>query len=123
MPQSRAASLRLKSSSTMAMARMRDACLASLHRLAAPRKSAALISFRVIATAAISAPRESMLTASIHRTGPKGTPLGESRLWAPGIRPAGDPTLPIQREAAAGHDHVHMRVMGHGRAPRMEHRD
>jgi len=31
-------------------------------------------------------PRESMQTASIHKTGPKGIPLGESRLWAVGMR-------------------------------------
>src|SRR6516225_12000372 len=28
---------------------------------------------------------------------------------------AGQPTLPIQGDAAARHDHVHERVMGHGR--------
>ena len=65
--------------STIAMARMRDACLASADRLAAARKSTALISIRVIATPAISRPRESMQTTSIHITGPKGIPLGESR--------------------------------------------
>src|SRR5664279_733071 len=84
-PQSRAASSRLKPSSTIAMARMRAACLASPDRLAAARKSAALISIRVIATPAISRPRESMQTTSIHITGPKGIPLGESRLLADGI--------------------------------------
>ena len=75
MPQSRAASSRLKPSSTIAMARMRDACLAFADRLAAARKSAALISMRVIETPAISRPRESMQAASIHITVPKGTPL------------------------------------------------
>ena len=68
------------------MARMRDACLASPACLAAVRKSAALISVRVIATSAISPyPRESMQTASIHKTGPKGIPLAESGIWAVGI--------------------------------------
>jgi NAD+ synthase len=63
----------------MAIARMRDPCLAFADRLAAARKSAALISVRAIATPAISSFPESMLTASIHRTGRKGIPLGESR--------------------------------------------
>ena len=57
------------------MARMRDACLAFADRLAAARKSAALISMRVIETPAISRPRESMQAASIHITVPKGIPL------------------------------------------------
>ena len=35
--------------------------------------------------------------------------------------PADDPPLAIERDAAAGHDHVDMRVVGHRRAPRMEH--
>ena len=32
-------------------------------------------------------------------------------------RPARDPTICIEREPAARHDHVHMRVVGHCRAP------
>ena len=34
---------------------------------------------------------------------------------------AGDPTLAVQRHATPGHDTVHMRMMGHGRAPSVEH--
>ena len=57
----------------MAMARMRDACLASSDCLAAARKSAALISIRVIATPAISTP-EFNADASIYKMGRKGIP-------------------------------------------------
>ncbi len=34
----------------------------------------------------------------------------------------GDPALAIRGEAAAGHDHVHVRMMRHGRAPGVQHR-
>ena len=37
-------------------------------------------------------------------------------------RPAGDEALAVEREAAAGHDHMHMRMMGQGRAPSVQHR-
>ncbi len=37
--------------------------------------------------------------------------------------PAGNPTRAVRRDAAAGRDHVHMRVMGHCRTPGMEHGD
>jgi hypothetical protein len=37
-------------------------------------------------------------------------------------RPAAcDPALAIKRDAAARHDHVHVRMMRHGRAPGVEH--
>ncbi len=36
-------------------------------------------------------------------------------------RPAGDPTFTVERQAAAGDDAVHMGVMGHRRAPGMQH--
>ena len=36
-------------------------------------------------------------------------------------RPAGDPALAVEREAAARHDHVHVRVMGERRAPGVQH--
>jgi len=36
--------------------------------------------------------------------------------------PAGYPALAVGRDAAARHDHVDVRVMGHGRAPGMENR-
>ena len=36
-------------------------------------------------------------------------------------RPAGDPAFTIERQAAAGDDAVHMGVMGHGRAPGVQH--
>ena len=75
----------LKPSSTMAMASIRDACLAFADRRAAARKSAALISVRVIAIPAISPPRID-LTPSIHRMSPKGIPLVESAFSAVGIR-------------------------------------
>ena len=32
-----------------------------------------------------------------------------------------DPARAVQRDATAGHDHVHMRVMGQRRSPRMQH--
>ena len=35
--------------------------------------------------------------------------------------PAGHPTLAVGRDAAARHDHVHMRVMGQCRAPGVQH--
>jgi hypothetical protein len=41
---------------------------------------------------------------------------GEEESWA-----ARQPSLAIQCDAAARHDHVDMRVMGHGRAPGVEH--
>jgi hypothetical protein len=37
-------------------------------------------------------------------------------------RPACDPALAVWREAAAGYDHVHVQVMRHGAAPRVQHR-
>ena len=36
--------------------------------------------------------------------------------------PARHPALAVERDAAARHDHVDVRMMGHGRAPGMEHR-
>ena len=36
-------------------------------------------------------------------------------------RPAGHPALAVGRDAAARHDHVHVRVMGHRRAPGVQH--
>ena len=36
-------------------------------------------------------------------------------------RPAGHPPLAVERDAAAGHDHVDVRMMGHRRAPGVEH--
>ena len=36
--------------------------------------------------------------------------------------PGCHPALAVERDAAARHDHVDVRVMGHGRAPGMEHR-
>ena len=33
-------------------------------------------------------------------------------------RPARHPALAVQRDAAARHDHVHVRVMGHAPSPR-----
>ena len=33
----------------------------------------------------------------------------------------GDPAPPVRRQPAAGHDHVHVRMMGHRRAPGVEH--
>lgn len=36
-------------------------------------------------------------------------------------RPAGHPALAVGRDAAARHDHVHMRMMGERRAPGMQH--
>ena len=35
--------------------------------------------------------------------------------------PARDPLVAVERDAAARHDHVHVRVMGHGRAPTVQH--
>ena len=35
--------------------------------------------------------------------------------------PARHPALAVERDAAAGHDHVDVRVVGHGRAPGVEH--
>ena len=34
---------------------------------------------------------------------------------------ASDPALAIKRDAAARHDHVHVRMVRHGRAPGVEH--
>jgi hypothetical protein len=36
--------------------------------------------------------------------------------------PARHPALAVERDAAARHDHVDVRMMGHGRAPGMENR-
>ena len=36
--------------------------------------------------------------------------------------PAGDPTLAVERETSAGHDHVDMRMVHERRAPGMQHR-
>ena len=41
---------------------------------------------------------------------------GQEKPW-----PAGDPTLAVKREAPAGDDAVHMGMMGHGRAPGVQH--
>ena len=38
------------------------------------------------------------------------------------LRPAGDPAVAILRQAAARHDHVHVRMMRHRRAPGVQHR-
>ncbi len=38
------------------------------------------------------------------------------------VRPARDPLRPVRRQSTTRHDHVHVRVMGHRRAPAMEHR-
>ena len=35
--------------------------------------------------------------------------------------PAGQPLFAVERQAAARHDHVQMRMVGHGRAPGVEH--
>ena len=37
--------------------------------------------------------------------------------------PAGDPALAIGGKAAAGHDHMHVRMMRHRRSPGVQHRD
>ena len=37
-------------------------------------------------------------------------------------RPARHPALAVERDAAARHDHVHVRMMGHGGPPGMEDR-
>ncbi len=37
------------------------------------------------------------------------------------IGPASDPTLAVGRDAAAGHDAMHMRMMGERRAPGVQH--
>ena len=42
----------------------------------------------------------------------------QEELWA-----ARYPALAVERDAAAGHDHVHMRVMRHRRAPGVQHGD
>ena len=34
----------------------------------------------------------------------------------------GDPSRAVEREPSAGHDHMHVRMMGEGRAPRVQHR-
>lgn len=36
-------------------------------------------------------------------------------------RTGGYPSVPIRRDTAARHDHVDVRMMGHGRAPSVEH--
>ena len=42
--------------------------------------------------------------------------------WQEEARPARHPALAIERDAAARHDHVHVRMMGHGGPPGMEDR-
>jgi hypothetical protein len=56
--------------------------------------------------------RTSALMLSQSRTAP--APGHEA--YAP-RRPARYPAFTVERDAAARHDHVHVRVMGHGRAP------
>jgi hypothetical protein len=59
-----------------------------------------------------------------------GQPLEEPAPEQPGEhahgeeegRPAGDPLRSVRRQAAAWHDHVGVRVVGHGRAPCVQHR-
>ena len=48
--------------------------------------------------------------------------LGEHQYGEEEVGLGGDPALPIQGETAAGHDHVHVRMMRHGRAPGVQHR-
>ena len=48
--------------------------------------------------------------------------LGEHQHRQEEVGPGGDPALAIRRETAAGHDHVHVRMMRHGRAPGVQHR-
>ena len=38
------------------------------------------------------------------------------------VGPGGDPALSIRGETAAGHDHVHVRMVRDGRAPGVQHR-
>ena len=48
--------------------------------------------------------------------------LGEHQHGQEEVGPGGDPALAVRGETAAGHDHVHVRVVGHGRAPGVQHR-
>src|SRR3974390_1945610 len=68
----------------MAIARMRDPCLAFADRLAGARQSASLISVRVIVTPAISTPANHADSID-SQNGAHGNPPGESRLWAAGM--------------------------------------
>ena len=64
-----------------------------------------------------------MFTEELQLAGPQGLAelLKEQPPEQPGehahgqeeARPAGDPALSIERQAAAGHDPVYVRVMGH----------
>ncbi len=48
--------------------------------------------------------------------------LGEHQHGEEEAGPGGDPAFAIWGETATGHDHVHVRVVGHGRAPGVQHR-
>jgi len=41
--------------------------------------------------------------------------------WQEKAGPARYPTLAVERDASARHDHMDVRVMGHGRAPAVQH--
>jgi hypothetical protein len=50
--------------------------------------------------------------------------VGKRQTWhrKKEVGPARDPALAVEREPAAGHDHLHVRMMGECRTPRMENR-
>ncbi len=47
---------------------------------------------------------------------------GEHQHGQEEVGPGRDPALAIWRDASTRHDHVHVRMMGHGRAPGVQHR-
>ena len=48
--------------------------------------------------------------------------LGEHQHRQEEVGTGGDPALPVRRQTAARYNHVHVRVMHHGRAPGVQHR-